>query len=269
MARNGTGIFAVLNPILIGALRSSSAVNQDFTDMGTEITNTIPLTGVAGMSGQFKAANGTTASPGLGFGSDQNSGFRRAAVDEMRWVGGGQDRFYVDANGKAWHLAAAAVSGASVIHGAFSGSGSDLPAIEALTGNGLLRRTAANTFSLDNVTVPVSYVFDGKTSNLHVGQAVDLAIPFAGIITGAKLLANAAGSCSVNIFKATYSAFPTISTSIVSATPPTLTAATSYSDTTLSGWTTSVAADDIVRFSLTSISGITRLAVTLSVTRYN
>ena len=64
MPRNGAGVFAVLNPILVGALRSSSAVNADFVDAGDEITGSLPLDGQAGMTGQFKAANvqtGTTA----------------------------------------------------------------------------------------------------------------------------------------------------------------------------------------------------------------
>lgn len=100
MARNGAGTFAVLNPIQIGQLRSSSAVNANFTDAGDEITNSLPLDGQAGMSGQFKAADGTAQEPGFSFANDTNTGFRRSDTDEMKWVGGGTDRATMDANGK-------------------------------------------------------------------------------------------------------------------------------------------------------------------------
>jgi hypothetical protein len=100
MARNGAGTFAVLNPIVVGALRSSSAVNANFTDMGDEITNSLPINGEAGMLGQFKATDGSTVAPGIGFDIDTNTGFRRSNIDEMKWVGGGNDRATMDANGK-------------------------------------------------------------------------------------------------------------------------------------------------------------------------
>lgn len=99
MPRNGAGVFTVLTPIQIGALRSSAVVNADFEDMGDELTNTIPLDGQAGMTGPFLAASGTVASPGISFAEDLNTGFRLNGTDEMRWVAGAQDRAIMDANG--------------------------------------------------------------------------------------------------------------------------------------------------------------------------
>jgi hypothetical protein len=100
MARNGAGTFAVLNPIVVGALRSSSAVNANFIDMGDEITNSLPINGEAGMSGQLKVIDGSAIAPGMAFDDDTNLGFRRSNPDEMKWVAGGTDRATMDANGK-------------------------------------------------------------------------------------------------------------------------------------------------------------------------
>ena len=81
MARNGAGVFAVLNPILIGALRSSTAVNADFTDQGTVITGTLPKDGQAGMTGQFRTADGTLTAPGMTFASEMRLMVIRRSAD--------------------------------------------------------------------------------------------------------------------------------------------------------------------------------------------
>lgn len=112
MPRNGAGTFGVINPILVGALRSSSAVNQNFTDMGDEITNSLPVSGVAAMTGQFAVGDGDLVLPGLSFAQDLNTGFRRSAIDEVRWVGGGVDRATMDANGKLTLAGGISVAGA-------------------------------------------------------------------------------------------------------------------------------------------------------------
>lgn len=111
MPRNGAGTFGVINPIIVGALRSSSAVNANFTDMGDEITNSLPTNGEAGMLGPFKVADGTVFAPGISFDADSNTGFRRSNTDEMKWVAGGVDRATMDASGKLTLAGALSVVG--------------------------------------------------------------------------------------------------------------------------------------------------------------
>lgn len=140
MPRNGAGTFNILNPILVGTLRSSSAVNADFTDVGDQITNSMPINGIVGMSGQLKAADGSLLSPGITFGTDTNSGFRRSAADEMKWVGSGSDRATMDIDGK---LSLASLN----VVGAFSHTTSFGPQTLAGTGSAraVLRCTANDT----------------------------------------------------------------------------------------------------------------------------
>ncbi len=90
---------------------SATAVNQNFTDAGTALTGSLARDGQSSMTGQFKAIAGTVGAPGISFGVDTNTGFRRASEDEMRWVSGGADRFYIDSTGKAFVLGDLNLSG--------------------------------------------------------------------------------------------------------------------------------------------------------------
>lgn len=268
MARNGSGVFAVLNPILVGAVRSSAAVNENFEDMGDEITNSLPIDGQAGMSGQFKLTDGSSMEPGFSFDNDLNTGFRRSAPDVMRWVAGGQDRFYIDTDGKAWLLGNGDAAGNITVTGSVA-CGLDLGAIEVLSGTGLLRRTGTNEWALDDGTCNIVYVKDGSGTTLPSGVVGDLQIPFACTITGVFLFGDQTGSCVLDIWKDTYANFPpTVADTICSASKPTISSGTKYTDTSLSGWTTSIAAGDCLRFNLDSVSGFTRLEIHLRVKRF-
>lgn len=121
MPRDGFGAYSVPNTFLPNTIMSATAVNANFTDAGSELTNSLARDGQSAMSGQLKLYEGTaTASvlPGLAFGLDLNTGFRLASSDEMRWVTGGVDRFYVDSTGKAFALGAFEVTGTASLSNA-------------------------------------------------------------------------------------------------------------------------------------------------------
>jgi hypothetical protein len=111
MPRNGSGTYAVPNTFSPNTVMSATAVNANFTDAGTEITGSLARDGQSSMSGQFKAVAGGTTAPGISWGVDTNTGFRWVTADEMRWVTGGVDRFYIDSAGKAFQLGALEVAG--------------------------------------------------------------------------------------------------------------------------------------------------------------
>jgi hypothetical protein len=86
------------------------------------------------------------------------------------------------------------------------------------------------------------------------------------------LLADQTGSVEVDIWKCAYTSFapgthPVIGDSITASDTPTLSSATHLQDTTLSGWTTSIAANDVLAFDVISAATITRVTVSLKVTR--
>jgi len=74
-------------------------MNANFTDVSTEITNSLPRDGQAGMTGQFKAASGTPSLPGMSFGSDTDTGFYRKASNTIGAVVGGTEVGTIDSNG--------------------------------------------------------------------------------------------------------------------------------------------------------------------------
>lgn len=80
-------------------------MNANFSDVGTEITNSLPRDGQAAMTGQLKAASGTVSAPGVTFGSDLDTGFYRSASNTIGISAGGSSAGsfsssgYTDPNG--------------------------------------------------------------------------------------------------------------------------------------------------------------------------
>jgi hypothetical protein len=152
-----------------------------------------------------------------------------------------------------------------------SGSNPDLVAIEALAGtSGALKKTAANTWALDELTTAIIFEKDNNGTVLPTGIMGDSQVPFACTITGVTVLGDQTGSAVVDIWKDTYANYPpTNSDSITASATPTLSSTTKYTDTTLTGWTTSISAGDTLRFNLDSVTSFTRLTVILSVKRFS
>jgi hypothetical protein len=97
------------------------------------------------------------------------------------------------------------------------------------------------------------------------GAIQDVVVQYAGTIQSVMLLADQTGSVSVGIWKDVYANFPpTIADSIVASAPPTLSSAVKSEDSTLTGWTTALAAGDVLRFYLTSCADITKLLLVLT-----
>lgn len=99
MPRNGSGSMSVPTSFSSGTTISSSAMNGNFSDIATEITGSLPRDGQAAMTGQFKAASGTTSAPGISFGSDSDTGIYRKSNNTMGVVAGGTEVGTIDSNG--------------------------------------------------------------------------------------------------------------------------------------------------------------------------
>lgn len=146
----------------------------------------------------------------------------------------------------------------------------DLVAIEALSGTtGALKKTAANTWALDDGTFDIAFVVGDGINTITTGVKGDMHVPIACTITGAYAYADATGSIVVDVWKDTHANFPpTNADSITSSTPITISAATKASDTTLTNWTTSISAGDVLRFNVDSVSSIKRVTVILRAKRH-
>lgn len=94
---------------------------------------------------------------------------------------------------------------------------------------------------------------------------VPVYIKRARTIVGVSLLTlGGSGSCVVDIWKIPVGSYPpTGANSICASSKPTISGGVTYVDTTLTGWTTSVAAGDTLVFTLSSTSTFTLIAASL------
>lgn len=112
--------------------------------------------------------------------------------------------------------------------------------------------------------VAIVFVIDGGGSTITTGAKGDLSIPFACTITGQRVLLDQSGSIVIDIWKDTYANFPpTVADTITASAKPTISSATKTEDTTLTGWTKTIAAGDTLRFNVDSVTTAQRATITL------
>jgi hypothetical protein len=86
------------------------------------------------------------------------------------------------------------------------------------------------------------------------------------VILGWTITTDVSATCSVDILRATYANFPGSIASIAGTDKPSTTTAQKNQDTTLTGWgSTSLAAGDCLRASVSSNNNATRITVALRV----
>jgi len=116
--------------------------------------------------------------------------------------------------------------------------------------------------------IGIDFVIDGGGIPIAAGIKGDLVIPFACIINEAVLVADQIGNTVVDVWKSDYAGFPpTGANSITAATPPTLASTLKYDDTILSGWITTIAAGDILRYNVNSAASVQRMTLSFKATR--
>ncbi len=118
----------------------------------------------------------------------------------------------------------------------------------------------------DSLVSGLEFIIDGGGSTITAGIAGDLQVPFNCTIQSVTLLADQSGSIVVDIWKDTYANFPpTVADTITASAKPTISTTTKDTDATLTGWTKTVTAGDVLRFNVDSITTIERCTVILKV----
>jgi hypothetical protein len=114
----------------------------------------------------------------------------------------------------------------------------------------------------------IEYVVDGAGSELTTGLKGFLEVPFDCTIITGRLFADTSGSVVVDIWSEPYADYPpTDADSITAAAPLTIVGDVKSEDGLLDGWTIAVSAGDILGFNIDSVSSVTRLTISLTVTR--
>lgn len=118
-------------------------------------------------------------------------------------------------------------------------------------------------------SVPMEFIIDGGGSAITTGVKGYLEVPFAWTnITAGRMLADVSGSIVVDVWKDTYANYPPVDAdSITASAPLTISSATKSSDTTLTGWTKTGSAGDILGFNVDSATTVTRVTVSLTLVR--
>jgi hypothetical protein len=165
-------------------------------------------------------------------------------------------------------FAAASGGGAPAAHAASHETGGG-DAITALSGSVITSGTIASA-RLPARVGAVGLIIDGGGSAITTGVKGFLRVPFAGTITGVTLLSTdasaTAGSIVIDVWKDTYANYPpTVADTITASAKPTLSSANKSENTTLTGWTTSIAAGDVLGFNVDSAATVTRVACILTV----
>lgn len=114
----------------------------------------------------------------------------------------------------------------------------------------------------------INFVIDGGGAAITTGIKGDLTVDFPCTILEWTLLADQSCSIVVDVWKDTYANFPpTIGDVITASAPPTITTATKAQSSTLTGWTTAIAAGDALRFNVNSVTSCQRVTLSLKVRR--
>lgn len=97
-----------------------------------------------------------------------------------------------------------------------------------------------------------------------VGIAGSITIPYDCAIQDWTLTADIAGDIVIDVKKSTYASFPTTA-SIAGSEKPTLSGVQKNQDLTLSTWTTTVTAGDVIEFVVDSFATVTKVTLVLKV----
>jgi hypothetical protein len=135
------------------------------------------------------------------------------------------------------------------------------------TGIALTYNDAANTLTVALLRrYAANFLIDGAGAAITTGIKGDVVIETAGTIESWTILADQSGSLQVDLWKDSYANYPpVVGDAITGSAKPILSSATKAQSSTLTGWTTSVAAGDIIRVNVDSATTIQRATIELKI----
>ena len=113
----------------------------------------------------------------------------------------------------------------------------------------------------------IGATIDGSGGTITLGQKGYVQVPYACTINSWRIIANAAGSIVIDVWKTAAPTIPTVANTITGSAKPTLSSQQTAASSTLTGWTTSVAADDIIGFNVNSATTVSWVILQLIVTK--
>ena len=119
-----------------------------------------------------------------------------------------------------------------------------------------------------NQGMGIEFICSQGGTSLLTGVQGWLQVPFNCTITSVSLVGDVTGSVVVDIWKEPFASLPsTVSNSITASAQPTITSGITYTSSTLTGWTVTINSGDVLTYNLNSVSGFTKLLISLAVTK--
>lgn len=133
---------------------------------------------------------------------------------------------------------------------------------------GLTIGTDVEAYRASAVQGTICIHINGGGSVITTGVKGDVMIPWGYTITSWDIVADQSGSIVIDLWKDTYANYPpTVADTITGSAKPTLSSATKTQSSTLTGWTTTGTRGDYIRWNVDSVSTVTRVVLTLYLTR--
>jgi hypothetical protein len=128
--------------------------------------------------------------------------------------------------------------------------------------------STSSTVAWEAQYTTLNFIIDGGGSAITTGVKGYIEVPFSAVIVAVTTLLDQSGSIVVDIWRDSYANFPPLDAdSITASAPPTVSAATKSTDSTLTGWTTSITANDVLAFNVDSATTTTRATIALRLRR--
>jgi len=184
------------------------------------------------------------------------------SLTELSYVKGVTSAIQTQINGK--------LSSALTNTNIFVGNASNVATGVAMSGDATIANTGALTIASNLKTGSFGVTVDGIIGIVQVGTTGYVVMPYDGTITSWVLTANASGTVSFDITKASSGVIPTVSIIGGGGVYPTLSSQQIATGSTLTGWTTTFSAGDVFGFSVRSSPApatIKNVTLTIRVTR--
>jgi hypothetical protein len=209
-------------------------------------SGTSGIDGTSGTSG-VDGSNGSSGTSGIS-GSSGTSG-----------ISGSSGTSGVDgSNGSSGTSGISGSNGTSGVDGSNGSSGTS--GISGSNGTSGVSPTALGSFGI---------TIDGGGSVITTGVKGYITIPYSGTITGWNIFGNTTGSIVIDVWRTDYAtALPTVANSIAGTSKPTMVSVDKNQDNTISGWSnTAVSVGDVVGFNVDSASILTRVNLSIKITK--
>jgi hypothetical protein len=226
---------------------------------------------ITGTDGQVLRVSGTA----LGFGTITYAGIQNVAGLSVFGRSANSSGVGADITGTDKQILR--VSGTSLGFGTIDLSSTSAVAnqlnaasVPALTG---AVASAGGTLSTTS-TIDLFVLIGDGINTISTGVAANwFTLDFAGTFVQWSVLANASGSISIDLWKCTYSQFdagathPVAGDKISASAPVTFSAATKGQSSTLTGWTTTFSAGDVLAFNVASVTTCKQVIICFKVTK--